>query len=361
MSAIVAVGRLGGLTWFASGIFLEKPVFLAWSIVCFALVTSPREVWRRLGRLRFEFATLLGLLAWQTAAGGTLNALVLLMYLLGLTCGLLLPDPRQVTRIYWLPWVICIALVTLAYQDESLTRWGLLPAESAFGSNLDEYAIDPRSLAYALLILLFYLSPHFGRPASAAMQQIIMALAALIGSNKFGIAFSLMKNLPRALVAPLLIALVAGLAIVGYAHVEMTAARAALWSDFAANLPHCDRFLGVCTDLILVNNEEGVRSFHSLALDFAWYGGPLGMVAALAFIWRAATVRSLFGRSAGLLFALSLLFGFPPFFNERHVLACYAFLVLFQEGRAARLARRPLREDRAASGRSGGPGVVRVG
>jgi hypothetical protein len=185
-----------------------------------------------------------------------------------------------------------------------------------------------------------------------------MTVSALLGSNKFGVAFSVLKNLPRACVVLAIAVAFVGLAIAGFAVVDVTAARAALWSDFAANFPRCEATWGVCTELIVANNEEGVRSFHSLALDFAWYGGWPGLVAAAAFVWRAARVRSLYGRSAGVLFALALMFGFPPFFNERHVLVCYAFLVLFQEGRAARVADRPLRGNGAASGQPRRPGFV---
>jgi hypothetical protein len=359
VNAFVGSMRVCGLIWLTLGIFLEKPAFLAVSIAFLALATPLRDLLRRLGHLRFEFGVLLSMLAWQSAAGGTLNALVVLIYLLGLTCGLFLPDPRSIRRAYWLPWMIGVAVLTFAAQNDVLTNWGLLPAESAFGVNVDEYAIDLRSLSYAAVIMLLYLAPHFRSGAATLIHQVVMAVIAALGSNKFGAAFSLLKNLPLPLVAPVLLVVVGGMGGVGYAHIDATAARAALWSDFAANIPRCDRVLGVCTDLILVNNEEGVRSFHSLVLDFGWYGGPLGMVAALALIWRVATVRSLYGRSAGLLFSLALLFGFPPFFNERHVLACYAFFILFQEGRPARVSGRPLREDRNAPRGTGGIALVR--
>jgi hypothetical protein len=361
VNAVVAVMRVCGLVWLTLGIAMEKPAFLAMAIAFLAFATSGRELWLRLGRLRIEFGVLFGLLAWQFAAGGVLNALVMLMYLMGLTCGLLLPDPRTIRRAYWLPWLAGVVVLAFAYQSGALAGWGLLPADSAFGANVDEYAVDPRSLSYAAVIMLLYLTPQFRSTASTLVHQAAMAVIAALGSNKFGTAFSLLKNLPRPLVAPLLVLAIGALGVAGYAAVDVTAARAALWSDFAANVSRCDRVLGVCTDPILVNNDEGVRSFHSLLLDFGWYGGAPGMLAAVYFIWRAATVRSLFGRSAGLLFALALLFGFPPFFNERHVLACYAFLVLFQEGRAARVAHRPLRENSAASGRCDGTGIVRSG
>jgi hypothetical protein len=358
MSLLVALGRLLGLTWLTLGIFLEKPVFFALSVVCLVLVIAPREVGRRLLALRLEFAVMLALIGVQFAAGGLLNALTLLLLLLGLINGLLLPDPRAIGPRFWPAWLLLAVAITAAYESELLAAWGLVPSESAFGSNIDEYEIDPRSLSYAVVIVLLYLSPHFAGPAGVGLHVLTMTLAAALGTNKFGIVFSLLKNLPRRLVAPAIAAGFLGLAVVGFSVVDITAARAALWSDFFANFPRCDAALGVCTDLILVNNEEGVRSFHSLALDFTWYGGWPGLVAASAFIWRAATVRSLFGRSAGTLFALALLFGFPPFFNDRHVLLCYAFLVLFQEGRAARVADRPLRAHGAAPGGPGRPGLV---
>lgn len=355
---LVGLGRLIGLTWLTLGIFLEKPLFFALSVAFLAAVTPPREVWRRATVLRFELVVLLCLIAVQFAGSGSLNALILLIYLLGLVNGLLLPDPRTIGPRYWLPWLLLAIGLTAAYQSNLLEAWGLLPAESAFGTNIDEYEIDLRSLSYSILIMLLYLSPHFTSVTGATLQSAAMLVAALLGSNKFGMAFAVLKNVPRTLVAPAVLAAFATLAYLGFSLVDVSAARAALWSDFVANYPDCNGAFGVCTDLILVNNDEGVRSFHSLVLDFAWYGGPLGMAAATIFIWRALRVRSLYGRSAGLLFTLALLFGFPPFFNERHVLVCYAFFVLFQTGRAARVAHRTLREDSAAPGQPGRPGLV---
>jgi hypothetical protein len=360
MSWLVACGQLLGLSWLALGIFLEKPLFFALSVVCLALVLPPRETMRRARMLGVEWLILLALLAVQWAAGGQLNALIIVLYALGLLNGMLLPDPRAIGPRFWVPLLLLCIGLTDAYQSGALEAWGLVPAESAFGSNTDEYEIDPRSLSYAVMLMLLYLSPHFsGVPA--ALHVVVMLLAAAVGSNKFGMAFSALKNLPRTLVVPLLLLVFAVQANLGFSAVEATAARAALWSDFAANVRGCDAVLGVCTDLIVVNNTEGVRSFHSLLLDFAWYGNWPGLAGALYFVWRAATVRSLFGRSAGVLFALALLFGFPPFFNDRHVLVCYAFFVLFQERGAARLARRPLRADGGAPGEPGRPGLVSGG
>jgi hypothetical protein len=248
-----------------------------------------------------------------------------------------------------------------AYQADQFAVWGLIPAESAFGSNVDEYAIDSRSLSYATLIALLYLSPHLRGPMGSTLHIGAMLAVAAAGSNKFGVAFSALKNAPRVPTVSLVLVAFIGVAVVGFSTIDITAARAALWSDFATNVGPCDKVFGVCADPIVLNNAEGVRSFHSLVLDFTWYGGWPGAVGALFFLWRAATVRSLYGRSAGVLFALALLFGFPPFFNDRHVLVCYAFLVLFQESSAPRLARRPLRADGGASGEPGRPGLVSGG
>lgn len=338
-------GQYVGLAFMFLGIFLEKPAMFAASILALALVTPARETLRRVLKLRVELMVVCGLIAVQIAAEGQLNALIVTIYLMGLLNGIFLPDPRTFGPRSWLPLIALCAVLAMFFTSELPVSLGYGATESAFGSNTEDYRIDLRSLAYAIFIVGLYLAPHFTGPALGLHTGLLLTAAGL-GGTKFGMVYAALSKLAPRLVLPLAVMVFLALAVVGLGDIEFTAARAALWSDFTSAFPGCESTYGVCTQLITFNNEEGVRSFHSILLDFAWYGGVVGLLGGSYFLLRVARVRSNFGRSAGILFAVALLFGFPPFFNERHVLIVYAFLILFQKDRAGRVAHRPLRAHR---------------
>lgn len=327
------------------GVFFEKPAWFAASIASLLLVTPPSLILRRLWQLRFEFTIIIGLLAVQAAADSPLNALILAVYLMGLVNGMLLPEPRTLHPSRWTTLILlCLVLATL-YVSDVFKDVGLGSAESAFGANVDDYQIDYRSLSYAVFIILLYLAPHFVGVKSG-LHAVLLLSSATLGSNKFGVIYAALFKAPATLAAATVGLAFFALGIIGFEQVEATAARAALWADFMLGFSECESVYGVCTDLILNNNEEGVRSFHSIVLDFAWYGGYVGLLGGLILVLRVACARSAFGRSASILFAVALLFGFPPFFNERHVLVIYAFLVLFQYKRVSRVPDWSLRSNR---------------
>ncbi len=346
--AVYACRRAGqhfGLAFMFLGIFLEKPAMFALSILALFVTTPLREVIRRGAKLRFELFVVSCLIAMQAAAASQFNALIVMIYLMGLLNGLLLPDPRTFHPKSWFLLVALCVVLAIFFTSSLPSALGLTASESAFGTNPEDYQIDPRSLTYGVFIVALYLSPHF-TGLSSGLQTALLLLAAALGTNKFGMLYAGLYRLTPKLVLPLVVLIFVALAAVGLAQVEFTAARSALWRDFFLAFPSCVSQFGACTEVIIVNNEEGVRSFHSILLDFTWYGGYVGLLGGLFFVFRVAGARSNFGRSAGVLFAVALLFGFPPFFNERHVLIVYAFLVLFQKGNPRRVAHRPLRTNR---------------
>lgn len=338
-------GQYVGLAFMFLGIFLEKPAMFAASIIALTLATPAREMLRRALTLRVELLVVCGLIAIQTFAESPLNALIVSIYLMGLLNGIVLPDPRTFGPRSWFPLIVLCVILAMFFALEVPAALGFSATESAFGSNTEDYRIDMRSLTYAVFIVALYLAPHFRGPATGFHAGLLLT-AASFGGNKFGMAYAVLSKVTPRLVLPLAVMTFLALAMLGFADIEFTAARAALWSDFFSAFPSCESTHGVCTQLITFNNEEGVRSFHSIVLDFAWYGGVVGLLGGIYFLVRVARVRSNFGRSAGILFAVALLFGFPPFFNERHVLIVYAFFVLFQKERTGRFAHRPLRAHR---------------
>jgi len=340
--AIRYLGHHLGLAFMFLGIFLERPVMFAMSILVLLIVTPLREVGRRAWQLKIELLVIGGLISGQVTADSQFNALILTIYLMGMLNGLVLPDPRAIPPRSWLYLAVLCLLLALFFTSSLPAELGLQAEQSAFGTNPEDYQIDPRSLTYAVFIVTLYLAPHFAGVGSPLHAGLLLGTA-MLGANKFGMLFGALYRLTPRLVAPSILLVFVVLTVVGVSTLEFTAARAALWSDFFSNFPDCMSIHGVCTELIAINNEEGVRSFHSILLDFAWYGGFAGLSGGLYFLLRVARVRSRFGMSSGILFAVALLFGFPPFFNERHVLIVYALLILFQKGRACRLAHRPLR------------------
>lgn len=339
---ILNAGHVFGLACLFLGIFLEKPAWFAVSIACLIVVMPVGALLHRAWLFRYELLTMVSLIAVQVAVDSPLNALTLVMYLMGILNGMLLPDPRTFGPRKWFALaVLCTALTQM--HVSGLSPLDSASGESAFGSNIDDYQIDFRSLTYAAFILLLYVSPHFAGLGAGLHTSLLLILAAL-GSNKFGMLYALLAKLPVAVAALIVLVLYMMFAILGFSEVEATAARAALWSDFFTNFPSCDASYGVCSDLIINNNEEGVRSFHSIVLDLTWYGGPLGLAAGLLFVVRIACVRSAFGRAAGVMLAVALVFGFPPFFNERHVFIPYAFLIIFQLNDAGQVLRRHTRQ-----------------
>lgn len=338
--------QLLGLVFMLLGVFLERPDMFATSIFLLLVSTPLVEVVRRVMKFKIELIVLLGLMAVQWAASSQTNALVLTLYLMGLLNGLLLPHPRAIAPASWLPLSFACLLLALFFTSSFAAHLGVSTEASAFGTNRDDYRLDLRSLAYAAFIFLLYQAPHFRRRERFELHISLLLAAATLGTNKFGMLYAALFRFTPKLVVPLMLVLAIALTAAGISSLEFTADRVALWSDFFTNFPVCESTHGVCTELISLNNEEGVRSFHSIALDFSWYGGAAGLLAGLYFLIRVALVPSYFGRSAAVLFAVALLFGFPPFFNERHVLIVYAFLILFP-ARRRRFAHRSLRAHRA--------------
>ncbi|MDR7096752.1 hypothetical protein [Hydrogenophaga laconesensis] len=335
-----------GLAFMLLGVFLERPDMFATSILLLLVSTPLRELGRRITTFKVELLVLMGLIAVQWAAHSPTNALVLTLYLMGLLNGMLLPHPRVIGPRSWASLAIACLLLALLFTSSLAPHLGLSSEGSAFGTNPDDYRIDPRSLTYAVFIFLLYQGPYFrGRTRFKLHISLMLAVAAL-GTNKFGMLYAALFRVAPRLVIPVLLLLATALTAAGIASVGFTADRAALWSNFFSNFPICDSAYGVCTGLISASNEEGVRSFHSIALDFLWYGGIAGLAGALYFLLRVAMVPSNFGRSAAVLFAMALLFGFPPFFNERHVLIVYAVLILFS-ARHRGLSHRTLRANRS--------------
>jgi len=338
-----SLGQRLGLTFLFLGIFLERPFMFASSILLLLTATPLAQLGRRLLRFKVELIIIIALIAVQAAAESQLNALILTIYLMGLINGLLLPNPRAIPPRAWLSLAILCIVLALFFTSDLPPRLDLSAEKSIFGKNPYDYQIDPRSLAYATFIVLLYLEPHFHGQLRSVLHVSLLICSAALASNKFGVLYATLCKLAPRLVIPAALALFCAMATVGFSSLEFTAARAALWSDFSSNFPRCDSTYRVCTELISLNNEEGVRSFHSILLDFCWYGGFAGLLGGLYFLVRVARVRSGFGASAAVLFSVALLFGFPPFFNERHVLIVYALLVLFQAEHPCCLAYRPLR------------------
>jgi hypothetical protein len=342
-----SLGQRLGLTFLFLGVFLERPSMFAGSILLLLMATPLGQLARRLLRFKLELIIILGLIAVQAAAKSQFNALILTIYLMGLINGLLLPNPHAIPPRMWPSVALMCLILALFFTSDLPARIGLASEESTFGSNPDDYQVDPRSLAYATFIFLLYLAPHFRGELSSVLHVSLLIGSAALGTNKFGMLYAALCKLTPRLVVPAALMLFCAMAAVGFSSLEFTIARAALWSDFFFNFPRCESTYGVCTELIGLNNEEGVRSFHSIVLDFCWYGGLAGLIGGIYFLVRVARVRSNFGASAAVLFSVALLFGFPPFFNERHVLIVYALLVLFQADRPSRLAHRALRAHRA--------------
>lgn len=337
MKAPLARRRRTGSGWVQSlalvfmllGVFLERPDMFAASIF-FLLVSTPLfELGRRVMKFKIELVVLVSLIAVQWLASSQTNALVLTLYLMGLLNGMLLPHPRVIRPRSWVPIALAFVILALLFTSSVAAHLGVSTDASAFGTNRDDYRVDLRSLAYAAFIFLLYQGPHFQRGGRFKLHISLLLAAASLGTNKFGMLYAALFRLTPKLVMPLLLLLGIGMTAAGISSLGFTADRVALWSDFFSNFPVCESVHGVCTELISQNNNEGVRSFHSIALDFSWYGGIAGLAGGLYFLLRVAFVPSYFGRSAALLFAVALLFGFPPFFNERHVLIVYAFLILF--------------------------------
>lgn len=337
--------QLLGLVFMLLGVFLERPDMFATSIFLLLVSTPLVEVIRRVMKFKIELIVLLGLIAVQWAASSQTNALVLTLYLMGLLNGLLLPHPRAIAPAAWVPLALAYLMLALFFTSSFAAHVGVSTEASAFGTNRDDYRLDLRSLAYAAFIFLLYQAPHFRKRDRFELHVSLLLAAATLGTNKFGMLYAALFRFTPKLVVPLLLLLVIGLTAADISSLEFTADRVALWSDFFTNFPICGSTHGVCTELISLNNEEGVRSFHSIPLDFSWYGGAAGLLGGLYFLFRVAFVPSYFGRSAAVLFALALLFGFPPFFNERHVLIVYAFLILFP-ARHRGFAHWPLRAHR---------------
>jgi hypothetical protein len=335
-----------GLAFMFLGVFLERPAMFASSILLLVIATPLGQLGRRLISFKVELLIIIGLISVQAAANSQLNALILVLYLMGLINGLLLPNPRTIPPRSWILLTLLMTTLALFFTSDFPARIGLTANESIFGTNTDDYEIDYRSLAYAWFILFVYLAPHFHGELRSIFHVLLLIGSAMLGTNKFGIFYAALYKLSLRLVIPAVLILLCGLAAMGFSLMGWTAAREGLWSDFFANFPTCNSTYGVCTELIGLNNEEGVRSFHSIVLDFGWYGGILGLIGGMYFLVRVASVRSNFGASAGVLFSVALLFGFPPFFNERHILIVYALLLLFQTDRTRRLTHRPLRAHR---------------
>lgn len=318
-----------GLVFLLLGIFLERPDMFAASIVALLVSTPLREVIRRVLKFKIELVILIGLIAVQWVASGQTNALVVTLYLMGLLNGLLLPHPRVISARSWMPIFFACLVLALLVTYGIAPHVGLSQDASAFGANREDYRIDLRSLAYAAFIFLLYQGPLFHTGLRSRLHMSLLLVIAALGTNKFGMLYAALFRLTPKLVIPLLLLLAMALVGANISSLSFTADRVALWSDFFSHFPTCDAIYGICTEQINVNNEEGVRSFHSIVLDFSWYGGVLGFLGGVYFLLRVALVPSYFGPSAAVLFAIALLFGFPPFFNERHAFIVYAFLILF--------------------------------
>lgn len=331
-----------GLAFLFLGVFLERPVMFAASILALLIAMPLHQLFRRLVQFKFELVVIIGLITVQWGAESQFNALILMIYLMGLINGLLLPNPNVIAP-RSLVWVIALVLLLSLFFTSDLPRsLGIISEESIFGVNQDDYKIDTRSLAYAAFIVLLYLAPHFRGKIYPRLHASLLVAVSVLAMNKFGILYAALYRLTPRLVFPLVLSLFFVLEAIGFSNFEFTAPRLALWADFFYNFPFCKSKFGACTELITLNNVEGVRSFHSIVLDFYWYGGVVGLLAGIYFLARVAVVRSSFGASSSLLFAIALLFGFPPFFNERHILIVYAFLVLFKAERSRRLSYRAL-------------------
>jgi hypothetical protein len=335
-----------GLSLLVIGIWYEKPLISAGSIIFLSLSLPPSQIISRAIVLKYEFVFIAILIYLQTSADSLLNSLVLILYLMGLINGMLLPNPFGLSKFAFPLTLFLIFLLSLAfdrYDILSITLPGM--SASAFGSNPDNYILDSRSLGYGLFILLLFLTHHF-RGRKSFFHSIGMTAVAALSTNKFGMVYSVFFKLPRFFIFPIILILITAMGVIGYSKLSFTTTRANLWFNFFDNFPNCfDQYL-FCRDIISLNNDEGVRSFHSILLDFAWYGGPVGVIAGIYFIFRLLTVRSTFGRSGALLFAVALFFGFPPFFNERHVLVAYAFFILFQEAKSRDISSGSLRARR---------------
>ncbi len=339
-------GRLG-LAFMFLGVFLERPSMFASSILLLVIATPLGQLGRRLLSFKVELIIIIGLISVQAVADSHFNALILSIYLMGLINGLLLPNPRSIPPRFWLSLALLCTMLALFFTSDFPARIGLTADDSIFGNNTDDYAIDYRSLAYAVFIIFFYLASHFQGELRSIFHVSLLIGSAALGTNKFGILYAALYKLAPRLVIPAILILFCGLAVAGFSSLGLTAARAGLWSDFFSNFPTCDSTYGVCTELIILNNDERARSFHSILLDFCWYGGIAGLIGGTYFLLRVARVRSNFGASAAVLFSVALLFGFPPFFNERHVLIVYALLLLFQADCPRRLTNRTLRAHRS--------------
>jgi hypothetical protein len=335
-----------GLALLFLGIFLERPSIFASSILTLLIATPLSQLASRIIKFKFELFVMFGLIAAQVVAESQFNSLILTIYLMGLINGILLPNPSAFAPRSLILFLLIFLALALLFTSGIPAQLGISTEESAFGNNTDEYQIDPRSLAYASFIFLLYLAPHFRGDIRTTLHSLLLLTIAALGANKFGMLYAALCKFAPKLVTPAMVFLFFVMALIGFASLEFTSARAALWADFFSHFPSCDSAYGVCTELIALNNEEGVRSFHSILLDFCWYGGFAGLLGGLYFLIRVATVQSNFGGSAAMLFAVALLFGFPPFFNERHVLIVYSLLILFQAERPRRLAHRSLRAHR---------------
>jgi hypothetical protein len=338
-----------GLAFMFLGIFLERPSMFASSIVLLVVATPWNQLGVRLLSFKVELIIIIGLISVQLAVNNALNAMIIALYLMGLINGLLLPNPLTIPPRSWILLVLLCAMLALFFTSDFTARIGLTANESFFGSNIDVYEIDYRSLAYAVFIIFVYLAPHFHGKIRSIFYVALLISSAILGGTKFGVLYSVLFKLTPKLVIPFIFILFCGLAVAGFSSLGFTAPRAELWYDFLSSFPTCESTYGVCTELISLNNKEGVRSFHSILLDFWWYGGIAGLIGGIYFFFRVASVRSNFGASAALLFSVALLFGFPPFFNERHVLIVYAFLILFQADCPHRLTHRTLRAHRSVS------------
>lgn len=318
-----------GLAFMLSGIFLERPALFGVSIILLLISTPFSKLVRRLAMFTIELLILACLIAVQLAASDSANALILTLYLIGLLNGLLLPHPSSVTPRCWFRFIAPLLVLSLFLSHIPNPSIGIFSGTSVFGANREEHQIDLRSLSYAIFIFFLYQTRHFQGTKRSVLHAALMLITASVAANKFGMLYSILYRLPPRIVTPLILLTYIGLTAIGIGNLGITSDRAELWLSFQSNFPYCDSAYGVCTELISHNNDEGVRSFHSVLLDFTWYGGIAGLLGGVFFLVRVIFISSGFGKSAAILFALSMLFGFPPFFNERHVFIFYALLILF--------------------------------
>jgi hypothetical protein len=312
------------------GIFLEQPSMFLGSILLLLMATSAGQLLIRLQKFQVELISIIVLVSVQLASSSQFNALILSLYLIGLINGLLLPNPFDIRPRSWLLLLFMLAILWIFVQSDFSLQIGLADRDSAFGVNTADYKLDPRSLTYSLFIALVYFAPHFRGLFLSAIHSILLIGLASWGSNKFGMLFGAFCRFPPRIILPFLLCLFLLLGSIGFSNIDFSSARAALWSDFYYNFPACQESHPICTALISLNNDEGVRSFHSIVLDFFWYGGLFGLLVGIYLLLRVARQKSIFGASTPVLFSAALLFGFPPFFNERHALILYAVLILFQ-------------------------------